>query len=144
MGLLIHAFVFRCIVPVVEIIFYFVFYFSWYISIHVFDIKGAKLYIFVYFCIFEIVNQVTRIFDIVFGSCNILLSSVVMYSLSLYLGLSFQFTIRRMGLCCLRSFMVPYKRGVLWFMLIYFHLLFLFTVFLLLLMLFIMFFVAYS
>jgi hypothetical protein len=34
-------------------------------SMHIFNIKGAKFCIFVYFCIFEIVNQFTRILDII-------------------------------------------------------------------------------
>jgi hypothetical protein len=48
-------------VPVVEDFFYYGFYFCcWYININVFDVNGTNFFIFVYFCIFEIVNQVTR------------------------------------------------------------------------------------
>jgi hypothetical protein len=73
------------------------------------------------------------------GSCNILLSSVVIYFASLYTRLSFQLTIGEMGLHCLCRFMVPCICDALGFMLMHFYSLFSFIVHILLLMLFLIF-----
>jgi hypothetical protein len=67
----------------------------------------------------------------VFGSCNLVLSCVVIYFASLDLELSFQLTVGRIGLYCLCSFMVLCICGAVGFMLMYLHLLFLLCFYLL-------------